>query len=85
MLTARRKLTDPCEIVLDTGYGSESLFCSYNFEGLSFGLFAGILGLHGKKIEASLNAETARTGLADLFHAGFNTDAKVLLLTTSPG
>ena len=51
MLTARRKLTDPCEIVLDTGYGSESLFCSYDLEVLSFGLFAGVSGLHGEKFQ----------------------------------
>ena len=36
------------------------------------------------KIQASLNAETASSGLADLFHAGFNTDAKLLLFTSSP-
>ena len=38
-----------------------------------------------EKIQASLNAKTASSGLADLFHTGFNTNAKVLLLTTSPG
>ena len=37
------------------------------------------------KIQASLNADIANSGLADLFHAGFDTDARVLLLTTSPG
>ena len=84
MLTAFQKLTDFCEFVLDTGCGSESLFCSYNFEGLSFRLFAGVLGFNGK-IPASLNAETASSGLADLFHSGFNTEAKDLLLTNSPG
>ena len=82
MMTARRKLTDLCEFVLDTGCGYEQLFCSYNVEGLSFGLFAGVSELNGK-IPASINAETASSGLADLFHSGFNTEAKDLLLANS--
>ena len=43
------------------------------------------LGAPWGKIPASLNAETVSSGLADLFLAGFHTDAKVLLLTISQG